>query len=283
MKKNIYRILATAFAMAIMVTSPATTLTTHAVGLNANAGSDGVDRGERPADYGHSSSESSTPSEPSTPSKPSTSYSEPSVSYSEPSSSSNSGSSNSGSSNSGSSTVAAPKNPNDVIVRVAGGQAFRNVMNADHTTYQVYHCGNSKVTFTVTDAKGNAVAYKTVTLEQGEDKLWYENITFADDVDVKGLTLNVTKGDATYLSTELGVSGIKINGTVVLSTVPAETAKTDKEEDAKPIGYRVCVCGEKMDIYTYGLSAEEKATWRAHAAEHAANGESSRYTDKAYK
>lgn len=257
MKKNVYKILAAAFAMAIMVASPATTLTTHAQGLNADAYDD-TDYGKRPSS---SSSESSTPSE------PSTSYSEPSVSYSEPSSSSNSGSSNSGSS-----TVAAPKNPNDVIVRVAGGQTFRNVMNADHTTYQVYHCGNSKVTFTVTDAKGNAVAYKTVKLEQGEDKLWYENITFADNVDVKDLTLNVTKGDATYLSTELGVSGIKINGTVVLSTVPAEP------ERDPVVGHRYCAtCGASFDIYE---NSGVDGAWKTHMKEHLAKGEPARYSDK---
>ena len=266
MKKNIYKILAAAFAMAIMMVSPATTLTTHAVGLNANAGENTTDRGERPADYGHSSSESSTPSE------PSVSYSEPSTSSSSSSNSGSSSSSNSGSSDSGSSTVAAPKNPNDVIVRVAGGQTFRNVMNADHTTYQVYHCGDSKVTFTVTDAKGNAVAYKTVNLEQGEDKLWYENITFADDVDVKDFTLNVTKGDATYLSTELGVSGIKINGTVVLSTVPAEPEKDTV------IGHRYCAtCGASFEIRE---NSGVDAGWLAHMKEHLAKGEAARYSDK---
>ncbi len=277
MLEIIYRILAAAFAMTIIVTSPATALTTHAQRLNIDAPTNNSDDGERPADYGHSSSSSSSSSNESS----SVTYEPSTPSNSDSGSSSHSGSSNSGSSDSSSYTVAAPKNPNDVIVRVAGGQTFRNVMNANHTSYQVYHCGDSKVTFTVTDANDNVVEFKTVKLEQGEDKLWYENITFADDVDVKGLTLNVTKGDATYLSTELGVSVIKINGTVVLSTVPAP-AETDKTEEAEPIGYRVCTCGYVMDIYTYGLSSEEKASWSSHAAEHLANGIAVRYTDKAY-
>lgn len=263
MKKNIYRILAAVFAMAIMVSSPATTLTTYAQGFNADAYDD-TDYGKRPSSSSSESSESYTEPSSSSNSEPSTSYSEPSTSHSS--------SSNSGSSDSGSSTVETPKNPNDVIVRVAGGQTFRNVMNADHTTYQVYHCGDSKVTFTVTDAKGNAVAYKTVKLEQGEDKLWYENITFADNVDVKDLTLNVTKGDATYLSTELGVSGIKINGTVVLSTVPAEPEKDTV------IGHRYCAtCGASFDIYEN--SGVDNA-WKTHMQEHLAKGEPARYSDK---
>ncbi len=265
MKKNIYRILAATFAMAIMVASPATTLTTHALGFNADAHDD-TDRGKRPSSSDNESSESYT--EPSTSSN---SESSSSSSSSSGSSSSSSGSSSS-SSDSGSSTVETPKNPNDVIVRVAGGQTFRNVMNADHTTYQVYHCGDNKVTFTVTDAEGNAVAYKTVKLEQGEDKLWYENITFADDVDVKGLTLNVTKGDATYLSTELGVSGIKINGTVVLSTVPAEP------ETESVVGHRYCAtCGASFDIYE---NSGVDGAWKTHMKEHLAKGEPARYSDK---
>ena len=273
MKKNIYRILAATFAMAIMVASPTATITTHALGFNADAHDD-TDRGKRPSSSDNESSESYT--EPSTSSNSGSSDSSDSGSSS---SSSNSGSSNSSdsgssssSSNSGSSTVSAPKNPNDVVVSVAGGQTFRNVMNADHTTYQVYHCGDSKVTFTVTDAKGNAVAYKTVKLEQGEDKLWYENITFADDVDVKDLTLNVTKGDATYLSTELGVSGIKINGTVVLSTVPAEP------ETESVVGHRYCAtCGASFDIYE---NSGVDGAWKTHMKEHLAKGEPARYSDK---
>lgn len=262
MKKNIYRILSAVFAMAIMVSSPATTLTTHAQGLNIDAPEHYDGDGKKPSSSSESSESSTSYSE------PAPSYSEPASSYSEPSSSSNSSSSNSGSS-----TVATSKNPNDVIVRVAGGQTFRNVMNTDHTSYQVYHCGNSIVTFTVTDDKDNAVEFKTVKLEQGEDKLWYENITFTDNVDVNGLTLNVTKGDVTYLSTELGVSGIKINGTVVLSTVPAETVPAETV-----IGHRYCSCGASFDIYEN--SGIDKDAWSAHAREHATKGESARYTDK---
>lgn len=270
MKKNIYRILATTFAFALVVVSPIGTITSHAMGFNQNSAEDTTDYGKRPSGLSFDTAFTSEPAEPA--------YSESAEpAYSEPADNSSNYGSDTGigfNANSKEDTtnygVKPSKNANDVIVRVAGGQTFRNVMNADHTSYQVYHCGNSIVTFTVTDDKDNVVEFKTVTLEQGEDKLWYENITFTDDVDVKGLTLNVTKGDVTYLSTELGVSGIKINGTVVMSTVPTETEAI--------IGHRYCSCGASFDIYEN--SGIDKDAWSAHAREHAAKGESARYTDK---
>ena len=223
MKKNIYRILGTAFAMALVAASPTATITSHAQGFNFNAPEHFDGDGRRPSGGGSSDSGAS---------------------------SSDSGSSSSGSSNSGSSyggglgfNADAPehydgdgrrpgdawdevkKNPNDLTVGVTGGQKFRIVMSADHTTYQVYHCGIDRASFKVTDAEGNAVAYKTVALEQGEDNLWYANISFGEGADTTGYTVAVTKGDANYLGTELNVSGIKINGTLVLSTVPATEEK----------------------------------------------------------
>lgn len=232
MKKNIYKILATAFAMALMVASPATAITSRAQGFIGDfEHGDDTDYGMRPSGGGSSDSSSSSSS---------------SDSGSHSSGSSDSGSSDSGSSYSGGSSDTSShgfvgdfehgdttdygvrpstNSANDVTVNVTGGQKFRSVMNADHTVYQVYHCGISRATFVVADDKGNTVAFKNVALEQGEDNLWYLNIKFADGVDTKGYAVGVTKGDATYLKTELGVSGLKINGTVVLSTVPETDAK----------------------------------------------------------
>lgn len=233
MKKNIYRILATAFAMALMVASPTTAITSHAYGFNPDAHDD-TDYGMRPSGGGSSDSGSSSSSSDS--GSHSSGSSDSGSSYS-------SGSSDSGSSDSGSSygggfgfnadahddtdygVRPSTNSANDVTVNVTGGQKFRSVMNADHTVYQVYHCGISRATFVVADDKGNTVAFKNVALEQGEDNLWYLNIKFADGVDTKGYVVGVTKGDATYLKTELGVSGLKINGTVVLSTVPETDEK----------------------------------------------------------
>ena len=148
----------------------------------------------------------------------------PEVEYTTPSDSGSSG--NSGSSaNGGSSVVSSGTAKNSTNVNVTGGQKFRIVTNADYMAYQVYHCGISQASFAVTDADGNAVAFSSVKLEKGEDGLWYLNIAFAEGVDTKDFTVTVTKGDASYLATKLGVSGIKINGRVELSTYPASATK----------------------------------------------------------
>lgn len=223
--RKFYRFLAVAFAFAFVLGSPAMTATCHAQGFNADAPTY-VD--DSPAQDTATSSSSSS------------------------SGSSDSGSSSSSSSGSGSHhdsgnsdyesgglgfnadaptyvddsqpmVASAPaKNPNDVTVGVTGGQKFRIVMSADHKDYQVYHCGVSKATFMVAGADGKAVAYKTVELKQGEDKLWYADITFAEGTDTIGYTVVAAKGDASYLYTELGVSGIKVNGVLALSTVPVK-------------------------------------------------------------
>lgn len=272
--KKIYKLLAVAFTFALIVASPVATITSHALGLNIDSPENTTDRGAMPDNYwDNSSSSEPAPSY----SEPAPSYSEPAPSYNEPTISYSGFNANAPTNNADNGSMPSnyyetKKNSNDVIVRVAGGQTFRNVMNTDHTSYQVYHCGNSIVTFTVTDDKDNVVEFKTVTLEQGEDKLWYENITFAEGVDVKDFTVNVTKGDATYLSTELGVSGIKINGTVVLSTVPAEPEKESV------VGHRYCAtCGASFDIYE---NSGVDGAWKTHMKEHLAKGEPARYSDK---
>ena len=237
MKNNMYKVLAAACAMAVVVASPAMTMTTHAQGFNIDAGEDHGGDVTVDDDYwsnqswiedsGNDSSSSSEPSydeptfeEPSAPS-----YEAPCApSYEAPSYSDNSVSnSNASVSNSNGGTATAPKaarNANSMTVNVEGGQKFKIVMNADHTAYQVYHCGINRATFNVADKEGNAVAFSTVALEKGEDGLWYANIKFAEGVDTTGFTVSATAGDATYLYTELGVSGIKVNGVAALSTVP---------------------------------------------------------------
>lgn len=230
--KKFYKVLAAVFALSIVLAAPDTCITSHALGFNADSPEDTTDRGKRPdnpwGDSGSSDSGSSN----------SGSYDDGGSSYS--------GSSDSGSSNSGSeyggglgfnadspedttdrgTRPSTPANdPNDVTVGTTGGQKFRIVMNKDHTAYEVYHCGVSKMALAVTDKDGNKVAYKNVALEQGEDKLWYENITLAEGVDATGLSVTVTRGDVTYLKTELGVSGIKLNGVLMVSTAPVADAK----------------------------------------------------------
>ncbi len=248
MKNNMYKVLAAACAMAVVVASPAMTMTTHAHGFNIDAGDDNGGNVTVDDNYwdnywsDSSSNDSGSSSEPSydeptfeEPSAPS--YEEPSApSYEAPSYSDNSASnsnasvsnSNVSSSNSNGGTATAPKaarNANNMTVSVEGGQKFKIVMNADHTAYQVYHCGINKATFKVADKEGNAAAFNTVALEKGEDGLWYANIKFAEGVDTTGFTVSATAGDAAYLYTELGVSGIKVNGVAALSTVPVVETK----------------------------------------------------------
>ena len=261
--------------------------------------------------------------------------------YSEPAQSTdNSSSGNSGSTDSGSVSTdsnvqdntnqgTVSENPNDVTTSVEGGQSFRSVMDKEHTQYDVFHKGSGVASFNVTDKDGNKVEFETVMLEQDKDGLWYLNITFAEDVDVEGLILNLLKGDLAYLADELGIAGIQINGKVVMPTktkagnagtesngkvveeeksdknvkdepdnagaesnnkVVEEEKNTDKEVKDEPVvtedpaGYRVCWCGYTVAIQTAGgLSADEKADWRAHATSHLANGESTSYTDVANK
>ncbi len=224
--RKMNKFMVAALALGLMVTSPMTTMTTHAMGFNWDA-PEHEDVGTEDCWGSGSSSDSSSSSSSDSGSSSGSSYEAPSYSYDNGGSSDNNSYSdnsgsydNSSSSDNGGSSVAAPaKNPNDITVSAAGSQKFRIVMNFNHTYYEVFHCGLSKATFAVADAKGNPVYFKSIAVEQGEDNLWYVNLTFRDDEDTTGYTVGVTKGDATYLSTELGVSGIKINGNVVLSTV----------------------------------------------------------------
>lgn len=238
MKNNMYKVLAAACAMAVVVASPAMTMTTHAgLGFNSNAGDDNGGNVTVDDNYwdnywsDSSSNDSGSSSEPSydEPTFEEPSYSDNGSGNDSSTSGSNASSSNSSaSSSSNGGTATAPKaagNANSKTVNVEGGQKFKIVMNADHTAYQVYHCGINRATFKVADKEGNAVAFSTVALEKGEDGLWYANIKFAEGVDTTGFTVSATAGDAAYLSTELGVSGIKVNGTVALSTVPVAEAE----------------------------------------------------------
>lgn len=243
MRNKIYKVLATAFAMALVVASPNTCITSHAFGFNADAGNNsegGMD--EMPDDYwsdweneGSSDSGASDSGASREPSYEEPSYSEPSHdSSSSNESNDNSGSSDNGSSyDSSSSTASAPaaantgngKKAENKTVNVTGGQRFRMVTNAEYTVHQIFHCGISRVAFKVVDADGNEVAFKNYVLEKGDDNLWYDNITLAEGVSTEGLTVVAVSGDATYLYTELGVSGVKLNGELALSTIPATDAE----------------------------------------------------------
>ena len=241
MKKNIYKIVAATLALTIMAVSPSTALTAHAYGFNpdgpgdnAGLGTDNVDDNywsnqswvepeapayEEPA-YEAPSNEASDNNE-SDSREPSYEASDEKESYSsEPSD--EAPANNTASNSSATGTASVSKNTaNDVTVNVTGGQKFRITTDANHLSYQVYHCGISRTTFIVVDAKENTVPFCGVTLERGTDGLWYVVINFPEGTETKDYTVVATKGDATYLGSKLGVSGIKIGGEIVLSTVPA--------------------------------------------------------------
>ncbi len=228
------RFLSVACALALVVASP---LSVHAQGFTGDDNAhyddgDGWADGS-PSDSGNSSDSGSSSDN---------SYSESEPSYEAPSENHDSGFSSDdyqhgftgsdnahydngdGWSSGAPSDSAAPapavkKGSNDVTMSAGDGQKFRVVMNKEHTTYQVYHCGISKATFAVTDADGNAVSYSNIKVEKGEDGLYYANITFAEGVDTTGYTVTATKGDPCYLSTTLNVKGIKVNGVLALSTL----------------------------------------------------------------
>lgn len=214
--RKMYKVFATGFALALVLASPQTAITSHTFGFNADAPEH---------DYA-GDSDFSLP-DPDAGSSGNNSFESSSSSGSDSSGGGSSydggSSSDSGAPSDGGTSVPAPaKNPNDVTMGVEGGQKFRTVMAGDHKSFQIFHCGISRATFTVGNADGTGVAYKTVALAKGEDNLWYANITFAEGVDTADYAVGVTKGDANYLYTELGVSGIKINGTLALSIVPLQ-------------------------------------------------------------
>lgn len=244
--KKLYKVLAAAFAFALVLASPNTAITSHAFGFNADAPEHCDGDGHAPDDYqwhydkGSSDSDSGSDNQDSGNHDSGSQDSGNHDSGNHESDNHESGSSDSGSSygsglgfnanateyydeNNTMPGTELPKNPNDLSMSTAGGQAFRIVMSDDHTSYNVYHCGVVKAGFDVTDLKKNPVVYKTVALEQGEDNLWYVNITIEGDADpMTSYSVRTVKGDRTYLYTTLGVSGIKVNGVLLMSTVPAQ-------------------------------------------------------------
>ena len=69
--------------------------------------------------------------------------------------------------------------------------------------------------------------------------------------------------------------------TSVMLAMPQSVLSVSAEEK-KPIGAMVCDCGYTMNIYTYGMSDDEAATWDNHMYQHMLKGEDSSYTDITY-
>lgn len=255
MRKNMFKALMAAFAVGILVSSPSATMTTHAFGFDDEGPIDDTQREEWSLDDWDDYDNSDDSSSDTTvdyddlyadePDYDEPSYDEPS--YEEPSqpSESNGGSSNEshdgGSSSSSSSTsssssadvaqpVARPKDKNAENVKVPESQTFRITKDPTRSIFDIYHMGGRKASFVAKDADGKEVTYNTIKLEKGDDGLWYLNVTYPATVDTTTLVMEVRAGDETYLSTTLGVSGIKMNGVLAISTIPVEETAEEVSE-----------------------------------------------------
>jgi len=138
--------------------------------------------------------------------------------------SSGSGSYDSGSSNadSGSSQASAPvvSVSRGNTVTVPGYETWRQINKLAEGKSSVYHCGIEQYTLQLTDADGNAVACKSVSMMQSTDGKWYLNVATADGVDTIGYVISTYKGSATYLP-KLGISGVMLNGVVAVEALTA--------------------------------------------------------------
>lgn len=207
--KKFYKVLATSFALSLIVASPATCITSHALGFDGDAKYYDGDS-TMPDDYWSQGSDSG--------------------------SSESSGSSNSGSTHTkvvyneageaqtvvvggGSSSVKSNYTPGSQTS--AGKQDFREVVNASAGTYKVIHCGSEKMTFTLKGADGKAKAADSITLKTLADGRWAINFAVKD---ATGCTVGAPL-DRTYMYDTLGVSCVTINDTVVIDIAAESAAK----------------------------------------------------------
>ena len=109
-------------------------------------------------------------------------------------------------------------------VKISSYETWRQEASAVSGTFTVYHKGIKQYTLQLKDGDGNAVYYKNAGIIQSEDGKYYINIVTSGGVDTTGWTAVTLKGTATYLS-KLGVSGVCINGTVVVEADTAAAAE----------------------------------------------------------
>lgn len=222
MKKNTYKILASAFALGLFVASPATTVTTHAQGFTGADSNEYYDGDDGVSVWENSSSDSGSSSS----SDSSSSHESSSNSGSHDSGSSNSGAGydggSSGDGGSGNGTVSAPTGlaRKGNTVTIPGSETFRQINKAAEGRVAIYHCGIEQYTAQLKDADGSAAAYKScgVYLDEASGK-WYLNIV--TEQDAAGYTVGTYKGSVTYL-TKLGMSGVMINNALAVDAAAAE-------------------------------------------------------------
>lgn len=228
--KKLYKVLAAAFAFALVLASPNTAITSHAFGFNIDAPEDTSGDGYMPDDYDWGYEDNNA------------SDSTPSDSGNHNSGSQDSGNHDSGSSNNSSNHTETVYNEageaQTVVVSdggssyvkpnytpgsqtSAGKQNFREVVNAGAGTYKVIHCGSEKMTFTLKDADGKAKAADSIALKTLADGRWAINFTVKD---ATGCTIGAPL-DRTYMYDTLGVSCVTINDTVIIDIAAESAAK----------------------------------------------------------
>lgn len=210
--KKFYKVLATSFALSLIVASPATCITSHALGFNADSPEHSNGDGKRPDNpWGDWNSGDSGSSESSGSSNSGSTHTE--VVYNE------AGEAQTVVVGGGSSSVKSNYTPGSQTS--AGKQDFREVIDAGAGTYKVIHCGSEKMTFTLKGADGKAKAADSITLKTLADGRWAINFAVKD---ATGCTVGAPL-DRTYMYDTLGVSCVTINDTVVIDIAAESAAK----------------------------------------------------------
>lgn len=107
-------------------------------------------------------------------------------------------------------------------VTVPGKETFRQKSSSANGTYTVIHMGQEKYTLQLKDAAGNNVGFKGVGMYKADDGRYFINVVPNDGADTAGWSVITMKGDKAYLP-KLGISGVALNGTVIVD-VDAEAA-----------------------------------------------------------
>lgn len=107
-------------------------------------------------------------------------------------------------------------------VTISGFETFAGVDNPTAGMYTVHHMGQMAYTLQLRDASGTDAAYKGADIWKAADGRYFINVVTADGTDTTGYSVVTMKGNKNYLP-KLGISGVAINGTVIVD-VDAEAA-----------------------------------------------------------
>lgn len=107
-------------------------------------------------------------------------------------------------------------------VTISGFETFAGVDNPTAGMYTVHHMGQMAYALQLRDASGTDAAYKGADIWKAADGRYFINVVTADGTDTTGYSVVTMKGNKNYLP-KLGISGVAINGTVIVD-VDAEAA-----------------------------------------------------------